>query len=221
MAPIRGTRNGKAVDKPTVKKACGAVSTKKDVGKKVTSGKQKARDSKNVMENKKRRDPDEIKKNETEPTDLNIGVESSEDEEEEIGSETPTPEKEDMKGHDENESEKQEKEVENTVCVEEKKKEEAGAIAVSKLTRKMEYEIVGGHVTILKNRLKKETFSLIKFANELDLTELANDIGESDLKIKKNRLPGFSKSIIRHIKIQTSHLRCAVTRSFKKNLTSK
>jgi hypothetical protein len=106
--------------------------------------------------------------------------------------------------------------------VEEKKKEEVGAIAVSKLERKMmEYEIVGGHVTILKNHLKTETFSLIKFASELDLTELANDIGESDLKIKKSMLPGFSKSIIRQIKIQTSHLRCAVTRSFKKNLTSK
>ena len=84
-----------------------------------------------------------------------------------------------------------------------------------------EYELMKVHVTVLKNRLKKDIFSRVKFANDLDLHSIADEIAEHDLKIKQTKLASFRKSITRHIKIQTSHVRCAVTRSFKKNLLSK
>jgi hypothetical protein len=67
----------------------------------------------------------------------------------------------------------------------------------------------------VKDGVRKKTFPLIKFADQLDLRKQAEDIGLNDLKIKAEKLSSFIPCLIKKMRTETSVLRCSVIRSIK------
>jgi hypothetical protein len=85
----------------------------------------------------------------------------------------------------------------------------------------VEYALQPHHMCLLKRVLKMQTFARIKFANELDLRDMAMNIGVNNLGLRKKKIHHFVESIASKMRTETSILRCGILRSAKTKFLSK